>query len=79
MVKREQSIPGLTDLIFDERSIEDFLEVLQKRLKNEPPAWWLARILQGYTSPGNKDDFFVGQHHTFLFYNLSQDYQKFPR
>ena len=67
VVKREQSIPGLTDLIFDERSIEDFLEVLQKRLKNEPPAWWRARILQGYTSPGNKDDFFVGQHHTFLF------------
>jgi hypothetical protein len=56
-VKREPPIQNRTDWVFDKKPMEQFLKVLGKRLKSDPPAWWGSTLLKG--------EVFPGQHHAF--------------
>jgi len=57
-VKRDPPIKYRTDWAFDKKSLGEFLKVMTKRLKSEPPAWWSATLLNG--------DVFPGRHHSFM-------------
>jgi len=46
-VKRDPPIKYRTDWAFDKKSLGEFLKVMTKRLKSEPPAWWSATLLNG--------------------------------
>ena len=58
IVKRNPAVPIRTNWVFDKKPMEEFLAVVAKRLKAEPPEWWRATLLVG--------DVFPGMHHAFI-------------
>ena len=57
-VKRDPPIRNRADWVFDKKPMEEFLEVLGKRLKSDLPGWFGATLLKG--------DVFPRQHHAFI-------------
>jgi hypothetical protein len=57
-VKRDQPTLGRSGWVLDKKPMEEFLKLVAKRLKTEPPAWWGATLLKG--------DVYPGRHHAFI-------------
>ncbi|HKA06093.1 MAG TPA: hypothetical protein VKD71_02465 [Gemmataceae bacterium] len=68
-VKRDPPIVGRTDWVFDPKPMAEFLRIAYKRMKEEPPVWWLTALLQGDAWPDS--------HHAFI--DLGKDLPAAPK